>query len=127
MARSSSSRKPAGAPRPAAKSSEKPKPPRAPPASEAAAASQQGLLQLTFARHAHGYGILAAAAFLLNAILLFQLGSQQQLPLPPGVQVDFVVWLLPAVAGARASRAGSSRGSTRSRSRASPSPSSPWG
>src|SRR6266581_252593 len=103
MARSSSSRKPAGAPRPAAKSSEKPKPPRAPPASEAAAASQQGLLQLTFARHAHGYGILAAAALLLNAILLFQLGSQQQLPLPPGVQVDFVVWLLPAVAGALAS------------------------
>src|SRR6266705_6690694 len=107
MARSSSSRKPAGAPRPAAKSSEKPKPPRAPPASEAAAASQQGLLQLTFARHAHGYGILAAAAFLLNAILLFQLapqlGSQQPLPLPPGFQIEFLLWLLPAVAGALAS------------------------
>src|SRR6266568_1677367 len=103
MPRSPTSRKPASGLKPALKSAiARAKPSRGPPPSEAAASAQQGLLQLTFARHAHGYGILAAAAFLLNAILLLTLGSQP-LPLPPGVQVDFVLWLLPAVAGALAS------------------------
>ncbi|HYS72626.1 MAG TPA: ATPase domain-containing protein [Thermoplasmata archaeon] len=103
MPRSSTSRKPASGLKPVLKSAvARVKPSRGPPPSEAAASAQQGLLQLTFARHAHGYGILAAAAFLLNAILLLTLGSQP-LPLPPGVQVDFVLWLLPAVAGALAS------------------------
>src|SRR5207249_2536029 len=60
--------------------------------------------QLSFARHAHGYGFLAAAAFLLNAVLLLTLGGQAQaLPLPRSVTTNMVLWLLPAVAGALAS------------------------
>lgn len=103
MARSSTSRKPASASKSAFKPAyAKPKTTKASEPSEAAAGAQQGMLQLTFARHAHGYGILAAVAFLLNAILLLNL-SGQPLPLPPGIQVDFVLWLLPAVAGALAS------------------------
>ncbi|HYT18379.1 MAG TPA: hypothetical protein VEO18_09050, partial [Thermoplasmata archaeon] len=108
MPRSPTPRKPASGLKPALKSAiARAKPAKGPPPSEAAASAQQGLLQLTFARHAHGYGILAAAAFLLNAILLLtlapQLGSQQPLPLPPGFQIEFLLWLLPAVAGALAS------------------------
>ena len=108
MPRSSTPRKPVRGLRPVVKpSADKPKPARAPPPSETASAVQQGLLQLTFARHAHGYGILAAAAYLLNAILLLtlapQLGSQQPLPLPPGFRTEYLLWLLPAVAGALAS------------------------
>ena len=108
MPRSSTSRKPASGLKPVLKAAvARAKPSRGPPPSEDAASAQQGLLQLTFARHAHGYGILAAAAFLLNAILLLtlapQLGSQQPLPLPPGFQIEFLLWLLPAVAGALAS------------------------
>src|SRR3972149_2478671 len=91
MARKATSRKPASAPKPA------PRP------SPAAAAAQQGLFQLTFARHAHGYGFVGAVAFLLNAILLLSLAGQTP-PLPPGVELDFVLWLLPAVAGGRAPR-----------------------
>src|SRR5207249_11759258 len=64
--------------------------------------SQQGLLQLSFARHAHGYGFVGAAAFLLDAILILYIGIQSPV-LPTGVRLDFLVWLLPSVAGAVAS------------------------
>jgi len=59
-------------------------------------------LQLTFARHAHGYGFVGAAAFLLDAILILYIGIQSPV-LPTGVRSDFLVWLLPSVAGAVAS------------------------
>jgi len=98
MARRSTSRKPA-APKPAFRPTfEKPKPTKPVQPSEAAAAAQQGMLQLTFARHAHGYGFLAAIAFFFNGILLLIFGGQQLLI--TGVRLDFVLWLLPAVAGA---------------------------
>src|SRR5213080_1268188 len=76
MARKASSRKPTLAlPKPFARSpTARGKPARGLSAPEAADAAQQGLLQLSFARHAHGYGFLAAAAFLLNAVLLLTLG-----------------------------------------------------
>src|SRR5947208_14001314 len=80
------------------------KPARGLSAPEAADAAQQGLLQLSFARHAHGSGFLAGGAFLLNAVLLLTLGGQAQaLPLPRSVTTNMVLWLLPAVAGALAS------------------------
>ena len=71
MARKASSRKPTLAlPKPFARSpTARGKPARGLSAPEAADAAQQGLLQLSFARHAHGYGFLAAAAYLLNALL----------------------------------------------------------
>src|SRR5205809_6601928 len=106
MARKASSRKPTLAlPKPFARSpTSRGKPARGLSAPEAADAAQQGLLQLSFARHAHGYGFLAAAAFLLNAVLLLTLGGQAQaLPLPRSVTTNMVLWLLPAVAGALAS------------------------
>src|SRR5256885_2141923 len=106
MARKASSRKPTLAlPKPFARSpTARGKPARGLSAPEAADAAQQGLLQLSFARHAHGYGFLAAAAFLLNAVLLPTLGGQAQaLPLPRSVTTNMVLWLLPAVAGALAS------------------------
>src|SRR5213593_399241 len=106
MARKASSRKPTLAlPKPFARSpTARGKPARGLSAPEAADAAQQGLLQLSFARHAHGYGFLAAAAFLLNAVLLLTLGGQAQaLPLPRSVTTNMVLWLLPAVAGALAS------------------------
>src|SRR2546426_843438 len=106
MARKASSRKPTLAlPKPFARSpTARAKPARGLSAPEAADAAQQGLLQLSFARHAHGYGFLAAAAFLLNAVLLLTLGGQAQaLPLPRSVTTNMVLWLLPAVAGALAS------------------------
>jgi KaiC/GvpD/RAD55 family RecA-like ATPase len=103
MARKASSRKPAGAFRPPfrpnnskARSARPVEPP------EAVGAAQQGMLQLTFARHAHQYGFLGVAAFLLNAILLLMMGSQP-LALPAGVRPDFLLWLVPSVAGALAS------------------------
>ncbi len=70
--------------------------------SPAAVAAQQGLLQLTFARHAHGYGIVAAVACVANAILLYML-SDPTFPSLPGNYNDFTLWLIPAVAGAFAS------------------------
>src|SRR5207244_5710907 len=106
MARKASSRKPTLAlPKPFARSpTSRGKPARGLSASEAADAAQQGLLQLAFARHAHGYGFLAAAAFLLDAVLLLTLGGQAQvLPLPQGIRLDMVLWMLPAMAGALAS------------------------
>src|SRR2546425_510869 len=106
MARKASSRKPTLAlPKPFARSpTARGKTARGLSAPEAADAAQQGLLQLSFARHAHGYGFLAAAAFLLNAVLLLTLGGQAQaLPLPRSVTTNMVLWLLPAVAGALAS------------------------
>src|SRR5690348_11614542 len=104
MARKASSRKPAlTLPKPLTR------PPngrsrsnRAVSTAQASEASQQGLLQLTFARHAHGYGFVGAAAFLLDAILIQYIGIRS-LFLPTGVRLDFLVWLLPAVAGAVAS------------------------
>ncbi len=103
MARKATSRKPTIIPRsllrPGSGRSRAPKP----DPSQAESATQ-GLLQLAFARHAHGYGFLAAAAFLLDAVLLLTLGGQAQvLPLPPGIRLDMVLWLLPAMAGALAS------------------------
>src|SRR3989475_197977 len=106
MARKASSRKPTLAlPKPFARSpTARGKPARGLSAPGAADAAQQGLLQLSVARHAHGYGFLAAAAFLLNAVLLLTLGGQAQaLPLPRSVTTNMVLWLLPAVAGALAS------------------------
>src|SRR5881296_3926423 len=104
MARKASSRKPTLAlPKPFARSpTAKGKPARGLSASEAADAAQQGLLQLSFARHAHGYGFVGAAAFLLDAILILYIGLQTPV-LPTGVRIDFLVWLLPSVAGAVAS------------------------
>src|SRR5881396_2282693 len=59
MARKASSRKPALAlPKPFRSSTGKAKSGRAVSAPEAAGTSQQGLLQLSFARHAHGYGFV---------------------------------------------------------------------
>src|SRR6059036_1255563 len=104
MARKASSRKPAlTLPKPSARSPNgRAKSSRAVSASDAAGTSQQGLLQLTFARHAHGYGFVGAAAFLLDAILILYIGIQSPV-LPTGVRLDFLVWLLPSVAGAVAS------------------------
>src|SRR5207247_3002726 len=66
-------------------------------ASEAASA-QQGMLQLTFARHAHGYGFLAAFAFAFNVILLVFFSAQ---PSPiTGLRLVHILCLLPALAGA---------------------------
>src|SRR2546427_408043 len=104
MARKASSRKPAlTLPKPSPRSPNgKAKSSRAVSASDAAGAAQQGLLQLTFARHAHGYGFVGAAAFLLDAILILYIGIQSPV-LPRGIRFDFLVWLLPSVAGAVAS------------------------
>src|SRR5947209_2703156 len=104
MARKASSRKPAlTLPKPSARSPNgRAKSSRPVSASQAAEASHQGLLQLTFARHAHGYGFVGAAAFLLDAILILYIGIQSPV-LPTGVRSDFLVWLLPSVAGAVAS------------------------
>ena len=103
MARKASSRKPALAlPKPFRSSTGKAKSGRAVSVPEAAGTSQQGLLQLSFARHAHGYGFVGAAAFLLDAILILYIGIQSPV-LPTGVRLDFLVWLLPSVAGAVAS------------------------
>src|SRR2546422_3579785 len=104
MARKASSRKPAlTLPKPSARSPNgRAKSSRPVSASQAAEASQQGLLQLTFARHAHGYGFVGAAAFLLDAILILYIGIRSPY-LPTGVRLDFLVWLLPSVAGAVAS------------------------
>src|SRR3989442_7840585 len=103
MARKASSRKPAlTLPKPSPRSPNgKAKSSRAVSASDAAGAAQQGLLQLTFARHAHGYGFVGAAAVLLDAILILYIGIQSPL-LPRGIPVDFLVWLLPSLAGAGA-------------------------
>src|SRR5207253_1059693 len=80
MARKASSSKP-----PAPKSGFRPtlerlKPSKPIQASEAASAAQQGMLQLTFARHAHGYGFLAAFAFVFNGllVLIFSMGMTWQ-------------------------------------------------
>jgi len=76
------------------------------PASEAAAAAQAGLLQLTFGRHAHGYGIVAAVAFVLNAVLLFNMYTSGAIgtPVPPqGYYPDYILWILPSALGAVAS------------------------
>src|SRR5213594_1621630 len=104
MARKASSRKPTLAlPKPFARSpTSRGKSARGLSAPEAADAAQQGLLQLSFARHAHGYGFVGAAAFLLDAILILYIGLQAP-TLPTGVRLDFLVWLLPSVAGAVAS------------------------
>jgi len=97
MARKASSSKP-----PAPKSGFRPtlerlKPSKPIQGSEAASAAQQGMLQLTFARHAHGYGFLAAFAFVFNGLLVLIFSGQ---PLPiTGLRLDYVLWLLPAVFG----------------------------
>src|SRR5438093_3323452 len=104
MARKASSRKPTLAlPKPFARSpTSRGKSARGLSAPEAADAAQQGLLQLSFARHAHGYGFVGAAAFLLDAILILYIGVRRPV-VPTGVRIDFLVWLLPSVAGAVAS------------------------
>src|SRR5205809_355763 len=103
MARKASSRKPALAlPKPFRSSTGKAKSGRAVTAPQDAGTSQQGLRTLSFAQHAHGYGFVGAAAFLLDAILILYIGIQSPV-LPTGVRLDFLVWLLPSVAGAVAS------------------------
>src|SRR3989454_177455 len=104
MARKASSRKPAlTLPKPSARSPNgRAKSSRPVSASQAAEASQQGLWRPPSPRHAHGYGFVGAAAFLLDAILILYIGIQSPV-LPTGVQSDFLVWLLPSVAGAVAS------------------------
>ncbi len=71
--------------------------------SQAAQAAQQGLLQLTFGRHAHGYGIVAAVAFLVDAILIYAMSTNPTFPTLPGGYRDFTLFLIPAAAGAFAS------------------------
>ena len=73
--------------------------PRGPALADAA---ETGMLQLTFGRHAHGYGIAAAVAFVANAVFLYNLASFPFLAGRPEYQ-DFVLWLLPAAVGAIAS------------------------
>jgi len=64
MARKATSRKPAGASKPAFRPNyDRPRSSRPAEPSEAVSAAQQGMLQLTFARHAHQYGFLGVAAF----------------------------------------------------------------
>src|SRR5436190_1532551 len=102
MARKANSSKPPGPKTGFRPSFEGAKPPTKPPKAAAAAdpgtSAQQGMLQLTFARHAHGYGFLAAIAFFFNGVLLVTFAGR---PLPiTGLRLDYVLWLLPAVAGA---------------------------
>ncbi len=73
------------------------------PPSQAALAAQQGLLQLTFGRHAHGYGIVGAVACVVDALLLLAMSTNPNFPLLPGGIPDFTLWLIPAAAGAFAS------------------------
>ena len=82
---------------------EHPRSGRTPPPSPAAQAAQQGLLQLTFGRHAHGYGIVAAVAFVLDAILIYAMSTNPTFPPLPGGFPDYTLWLIPAAAGAFAS------------------------
>jgi len=81
---------------------EHPRAARPAPPNQAAQAAQQGLLQLTFGRHAHGYGIVGAVAFLVDALLLVAMSTNPSFPSLPGSQ-DFALWLIPAAAGAFAS------------------------
>ena len=65
-----------------------------------------GLLQLAFARHAHGYGIASAVALLVNAVLLWVLNSSSEpnLLLSPFLGYwDYSFWLIPAAMGGIAS------------------------
>ena len=82
---------------------EHPRSARTTPPSPAAQAAQQGLLQLTFGRHAHGYGIVAAVAFVVDAILIYAMSTNPTFPMLPGGYQDFTLWLIPAAAGAFAS------------------------
>src|SRR3972149_6028241 len=96
MARKAPSRRPVES-RPAPVKPVYTKPRPAPPP----AAATTGLLQLSFGRHAHGYGIAAAVAFLINAILLYNIPN-----LPPTAPLgywDYTLWLMPAAMGAIAS------------------------
>jgi KaiC/GvpD/RAD55 family RecA-like ATPase len=61
-----------------------------------------GLLQLSFGRHANGYGIAAAVAFVANVLFLFNVSTFAVFTSRPGY-MDFVLWLLPASVGAIAS------------------------
>jgi KaiC/GvpD/RAD55 family RecA-like ATPase len=111
MPRKASSKNPATAPKlPFRLAGPKPKPTRLEPSRlepsrpeppDVGETATQGMLQLTFARHAHGYGILGATALLLTAILL-TFGDETTL-LPTGIRIDFIYYLLPSVAGALAS------------------------
>lgn len=108
MAKKPTPRRPPPAPRTTASyrpTYEKPKAgkPAAPP-SAAALQAQQGLLQLTFARHAHGYGIVGAVAFAADAFFLIALTlNGVGIPQLPGGSPDILLWLIPASAGAYAS------------------------
>src|SRR5213596_2251643 len=98
MARKANSSKPPGPKTGFRPSFERTKPPKAAAAADPGTSAQQGMLQLTFARHAHGYGFLAAIAFFFNGVLLVTFAGR---PLPiTGLRLDYVLWLLPAVAGA---------------------------
>jgi len=70
-----------------------------PPVTAPEPESETGLLQLTFGRHAHGYGIAGAVALLANAILLFNLASLPFLAFRAGYPDDILL-LLPGAIGA---------------------------
>ncbi len=95
--RPKSALKPVPAFRPTYEHPRQPKPAAPNPAAEAA---QQGLLQLTFGRHAHGYGIIAAVTFALDAFLLVAMSTSRTFPTLPLGYPDFTLWLIPAAAGA---------------------------
>ncbi len=67
---------------------------------DSAETTQQGLLQLAFGRHAHGYGMVGAVAFALDAIMLLLNFQGSSLPLLTRQYQIYALWLIPAVAGA---------------------------
>ncbi len=73
------------------------------PPNVAAMEARQGLLQLTFGRHAHGYGIVGAVACVVDALLLLAMSTNPNFPMLPGGIPDFTLWIIPAAAGAFAS------------------------
>src|SRR3989442_13519425 len=98
MARKASSRKPAPTlPKlPARSPNGRAKSSRPVSASEAAGGAQQGLFQLTFARHAHGDGVVGAAAVLLDAIPVPFIGIRASY-LPTGGRADILLLTLTSV------------------------------
>src|SRR2546429_4794584 len=98
MARKANSSKPPGPKTGFRPSFERSKPPKAAAAADPGTRPQRGILHLPSPRHAHGYGFLAAIAFFFNGVLLVTFAGR---PLPiTGLRLDYVLWLLPAVAGA---------------------------
>src|SRR3989304_4745124 len=59
-------------------------------------ATATGLLQLTFGRHANGYGIAGAVAFFLNVVLLLVMNPADFFWTTHPGYWDYTLWLLPA-------------------------------